>query len=471
MNESGGLMGSETPELKVIKCTACGGDLVKSYRMEYDDEDEENVRVPLARCSACGAEYDRKTPEYYHFFADELTYDKDITLFKLGARGTVKGVEYEIIGRIRYQEEDEWDKATWDEWFAVSSDGGHHYIVMEEGKVHFFREYTPQSIDIESDPGSIIFEGRRISKAGGFTGRIVYAEGELPWTPDIGEPATMYEFKKDGAKYSIEQSEGEVSVTRGEEVSFQDIVEAFGSEEDRELYRATVTARKGYARKALIYTVAAIAALVLAAGGCLSTSPVDSVMKQGVVISDNVPVVEGNERMFRSEVVYGPFSLDQGNRLYGARVSINRSVQNFNLEWQSFRLLLVPEERLMKYLAPPLTRAGLAGLFDEVDAFADPLECYNLSGDFWDEEGYDDGYWHESDVTADDDFVLEKAGPYYAYLELASQKPRLVSSVEVAFEKARSYRYFVIAMVFFAGLALVNRTFSRSYNKMPYRMS
>ncbi len=464
-------MGSETPELKAIKCTACGGDLVKSYRTEYDDEDEENVRVPLARCAACGAEYDRSTPEYYRFFADDLTYDKDVTLFKLGARGTVKGVEYEIIGRIRYQEEEEWDKATWDEWFAVSSDGGHHYIVMEEGRVHFFREYTPHSIDLESDPGGILFEGRRISRDGGFTGRIVYAEGELPWKPEIGEPATMYEFKKDGVKYSIEQSEGEVSVTRGEEIPFRDIVEAFGSEEDRELYRATVMARKGYTRKAVVYTVAAIVALVLAAGGCFSTSPVEGAMKNRVVVSENVPVVEGSERMYRSEVVYGPFSLNEGNRLYGARVSINRSVQNFNLEWQSFRLLLVPEERLIRRLAPPFTRAGLAGLFDEVDAYADPLECYTLSGDFWDEEGYDDGYWHESDVTAEDDFLLEKAGTYYAYLELASQKPRLVSSVEVAFEMVKSYRYFIIAMIVFAVLALVNRTLSRTYNKMPYRMS
>jgi hypothetical protein len=131
----------------------------------------------------------------------------------------------------------------------------------------------------------------------------------------------------------------------------------------------------------------------------------------------------------------------------------------------------VPEERLIRRLAPPLTRAGLAGLFEEVDAFADPLECYALSGDFWDEEGYDDGYWHESDVTAEDDFLLEKSGPYYAYLELASQKPRLVSSVEVGFERVKSYRYFVIAMIVFAVLALANRTLSRTYNKMPYRMS
>ncbi|TFH41885.1 MAG: DUF4178 domain-containing protein, partial [Chrysiogenales bacterium] len=405
-------MGADNPELKTVRCTGCGGNLVKTYRVEYDDEDEESVHIPLAQCASCNHEYDRTTPEYYLFFADDLTYDKDLTVFTLGVKGTLKGVEYEIIGRIRYQEEEEWEKATWDEWFAVSSDGGYHYFIEEDGEIRSYEEYTPDSIDIESDPHTILFEGKRISKDTGFVGRIVYAEGELPWKPEIGEPSTMYDFKKDGIHYSIEHSEGEVSVTRGEKVPFEDIVNAFGKKEDRELYGKTVTARKRYTRKALVYTAAGIVALVLAVVGCLSSSPVDGVMKENVELSANLPVVEGTEKMFRSEIMYGPFALDRGDRLYTARVSINRSVQNLHLEWQSFRLLLIPEDRLRNRLGNNLTRPSLSGLFDEVDALAEPLECYTMGGDFWDEEGYDDGYWHESDVTAEDDFILEKAGNY-----------------------------------------------------------
>ena len=96
-----------------------------------------------------------------------------------------------------------------------------------------------------------------------------------------------------------------------------------------------------------------------------------------------------------------------------------------NLEWQSFRFLLVPEDRLLKAVNHQMTPAALKDLFDEVDAIREPVECYTFSGDFWDEEGYDDeGYWHESDLSVEDDFVLEKAGKYYAFLELTSQKPR-----------------------------------------------
>ena len=144
-------MGNENPELKALKCTKCGGSLVKSYRTEYDDDEEEHVNIPIAKCSSCGQEYDQKTEEYYGVFADDLSVDKDNSVFKLGIKGKLKDVEYEIIGRIRYQDEDEWEKSTWDEWFAVASDGTYHYFVEEEGEVHSYEDYTPQSIDMESD--------------------------------------------------------------------------------------------------------------------------------------------------------------------------------------------------------------------------------------------------------------------------------------------------------------------------------
>ena len=89
---------------------------------------------PSASAPRAAQEYDQKTEEYYDLFADDLTADKDHSVFKLGIKGTLKGVEYEIIGRIRYQDEDEWEKCTWDEWFAVAADGSYHYFVEEEGK-------------------------------------------------------------------------------------------------------------------------------------------------------------------------------------------------------------------------------------------------------------------------------------------------------------------------------------------------
>lgn len=465
-------MGTDNSELKAIKCSKCGGSLVKSYRSEYDDEDEENVSVPIGKCSSCGLEYGRKTEEYYELFADDLTSDKDKSVFKLGVKGTLAGIAYEIVGRIRYQDEDEWEKCTWDEWFAVASDGSYHYFVEEEGEVHSYADYTPQSIDLESDPASIEFDGKKISKSDAYVGRIVYAEGELPWKPEIGEPATMYDFKKDGAKYTIEQSEDEVSITKGEKLSYNDVVAAFGGDKEKALFTKTLATRKNYKLKAVLYAASCAVTFALALVNCFTTTPVDGVMKTKYDLSANTIISESGQTMYQSEVLYGPFEITKGDCLYNARVYVNDTIQKFNLEWQSFRFLLVPEERLARAVNNQMTPAALKSLFDEVDAVSEPVECYTFSGDFWDEEGYDDeGHWHESDLSVDDDFVLEKPGKYYAYLELTSQKPRATASVGVALEREKSYRYYIIVMVVLAGLAFLNRAKARAYNEMPFTVA
>jgi hypothetical protein len=465
-------MGTENPGLQALKCAKCGGGLVKSNRNVYDDEEEENVNIPIAKCSACGQEYDQKTEEYYGVFADDLSNDKDNSVFKLGTKGKLKNVEYEIIGRIRYQDEDEWEKSTWDEWFAVAADGSYHYFVEEEGEVHSYEDYTPQSIDLESDPNNIEFDGKKISKSDAYVGRIVFAEGELPWKPDIGEPATMYDFKNGGVKYTIEQSEGEVSITRGEKLSYNEVVSAFGVEKDRDLYQKTINSRKNYTRKAVLYLVCSIITFLLAAMSCLTSTPVDGVMKTKTELSNNIMIAESGQNMYQSELLFGPFELSKGDSLYNAQVFVVENVQKLNLEWESFRMLLIPQDRLLKALNNKVSTPALKTLFDEVDALKEPVECYTFSGDFWDEEGSDDeGYWHESDLSVDDDFVLEKPGAYYAFLELTSQKPRALSSVGLKIERVKSYRYYIIIIAILSGLAFFNRAKARTYNAMSFKMA
>jgi len=461
-------MVTDNQELKALKCSKCGGDLVKSFRSVYDDDEEENVNIPIAKCSACGQEFDQKTEEYYGVFADDLSADRDNSVFKLGIKGTLKDVEYEIIGRIRYQDEDEYEKSTWDEWFAVSSDGAYRYFVEEEGEIHSYEDYTPRSIDLESDPEKIEFEGRKISKSTGYVGRIVYAEGELSWKPEIGEPSTMYDFKKDGVKYTIERSEDEVSITRGERISNKAIIEAFGGEKEKEQHRNIDRKRKDYQKRAIVYLIGCIVTFLLIVFSFMTSDPVEGVMKLKNELASNILQIENNQKMYHSVVLYGPFDITKGDSLYSASVSIDESVRKLSLEWESFRLLLVPEERLLKATNNQVTQPAFKALFGEVDALKEPVECYSFSGDFWDEEGSDDeGKWHESDLSSEDDFVIDKPGRYYAYLELASQKPRPVSSVSVRLERVKSYRYYIIIMVVLACLVLYNRYRATTFNEVP----
>jgi DNA-directed RNA polymerase subunit RPC12/RpoP len=175
-------MADETIKQETIACPSCGGDLGKSARTEGSGEDAEEV--PIARCLSCGKEYDRRTDVYYRVYELMFAPDAGTSPFKLGAKGMLGGVEYEIIGRIRYQDEDEYELDVWDEWLAVSAEGGYVWFVEEEGRVFSYSEYTPESIDLEASGKNFEFEGRHYSKEDtGFVARIVFAEGELSWRP------------------------------------------------------------------------------------------------------------------------------------------------------------------------------------------------------------------------------------------------------------------------------------------------
>ena len=67
-------MGKENKkDLKALKCPKCSGDLSQGGPVPpYDEDEEEDVTIPVARCIQCNTEYDQHTPEYYELFADDL---------------------------------------------------------------------------------------------------------------------------------------------------------------------------------------------------------------------------------------------------------------------------------------------------------------------------------------------------------------------------------------------------------------
>ncbi len=457
-------MSDQNEDLKALKCKECGGDIVKSHRPVGEDDE-----IPIARCISCGKEYDQHSSEYYEYFADDFTYDRDDSLFSLGAKGTFHNVEYEIIGRLRYQEEDEEEKSTWDEWVAISSDGVFHYFVEEEGKVFSFEEYIPESIDMESSSSSIEFEGKDIPRSKGYIGRIVFAEGELPWQVEIGEAVTCYDFKKDGHKYSIEQSEGEVTISKGKRVSYKTLMNAFQTDEYKDRYNNTIKKRNQYKLKGRIYLGVMIFSLLASIYNCSSSQMVKGVMNRSVLLPLEADEARSKEHI--SKVLYGPFKIDHGKGLYSVTVAVNEKIQRLDQEWQSFRLFIIKEENLRK-ISPSLNIKEISAVFSSIDSLAEPVESYMVYGDFWDERGYDsEGSWHESDLSADSDFVLDEMGQYFAYMELNSQKIRNYRAVAFKIEKINGYRYFVMLFFVFLVLMFINKFKSKSYNELPFEVA
>jgi len=467
-------MGADNKEeLKALKCPKCGGDLSKGSHTHYDDDEEEDVTIPVAKCIQCNTEYDQHTSEYYEVFADDLTSDKDSTVFKLGLKGKLKGIEYEIIGRLRYQEEDEYEKSTWDEWVAVSEDGVFHYLVEEDGRIDSYEEYIPASIDLDSDDSSIEFEGKKIAKSEGYIGRIVLAEGELPWKPEIGEAALCYDFKKDGKHYTIEKSDEEVSITKGEKLSHGEVIEAFNIEGFKDLYLSTLKKRKSFKWQSRLYAAGMIISVVVSVYSCFSETPVQGVMNSKKILVENALVQDAEGSVYESHILYGPFDIAEGNSLYNVAVKADTGIQPLSLEWQSFRFMLINENRLNEAAGGKINDpATMKDLFDDIDAMPEPIESYVIIGDFWDEEGRDsDGYWHESDLSYDTDFVLDESGKYFVYLEIFSNNAKDINAIVFSITKAKGYRYFIIAFIIFFILWGISKVRSRSYNELPFEMS
>ncbi len=315
-------MTGKDDDIRSIKCSACGGDLGKSRRIEGSGEDAEEV--PIAKCLSCGREYDRRTEEYYHVHADMFMSAKDQTAFKLGLKGTIDGVEYEIIGRVRYQDQEEWEPDTWDEWLAVTGDGTYHWFVEEVGHVHAYEEYVPASIDLEASPSVFEFEGKRYSKGTtGFIARMVYAEGELTWKPVIGEAIQCYDFSAKGYLYTIEQSEDEVSVSRGKRVPYKKIIRAFLGDEYRLLYENTMSRRFVYRRKAMVYASMCCLCFIMVMWGSMSGREIPGGIDtlSPVTLASNQPKTEEGGTVFYSQIL---FTVPGGIEPHGFPVSNKR---------------------------------------------------------------------------------------------------------------------------------------------------
>lgn len=482
----------EEKNIEVIKCTECGGDLSKSSRIEGSGEDAEEV--PIAKCLSCGKEYDRHTDVYYKIFADIFTEGLEKSPFKLGAKGTLGGVEYEIIGRIRYQDEEEYELDVWDEWLAVTSEGTYHWFVEEDGNYYAYEEYVPTSINLDAEGNKFEFEGKLYSKKStGFVARIVYAEGELTWKPEIGEPLQCYDFNVGRTHYTIEQSEDEISVTKGKRVSLRQIIMAFCREEYEEKFNRTMAKRALYKRKAYVYGVAALVALAMIIYGCASGNPISGAFDRAskMVLSENQPKYEEGISTFFSQILFTEgVKLTRTDSLYQIRLEIDEKVWPLRREWISCRFFLIKEQQYKALLeqeklkqaetqmqngdVPPkpddVSSSVLGEILDEIDVMPEPIESFSFGGDMWHEDGYDDeGYWQESETLLTQDFVLDEPGTYYGYLEIISQNWRSVDSVRITIiENVKSYRYYVIALVIILLLALINWGKSKTYNELPF---
>ncbi len=138
----------------------------------------------------------------------------------------------------------------------------------------------------------------------------------------------------------------------------------------------------------------------------------------------------------------------------------------------SYRLMLIRENKYREIFSN-LDAGSQSEALEDIDISPDPVESLSVGGDFWHEDGYDsDGYWQESETRIRNSFLLDDPGKYHLYLELYSQNPRNPGAIRITIEEGvRSYRYYVMALVFFIIMWIINQVKSRTYNELDFEIA
>jgi hypothetical protein len=198
-----------------------------------------------------------------------------------------------------------------------------------------------------------------------------YAEGELTFSPDPSETVHFVDARTLAGHYAVEWTTDRVEFYRGRPLSEREVLSLFNLREQITVLDALVRKRRTrqlFASFALALSLFAFiaGAAALSSGRVISQSavPIESVSADGV--------------RFRLPL------LDPGKHIH--RLAISGSMHEAS--------------------------AWVAGVLEAGDG----TELVGTQRDFWDESGYDEGYWHESDLSAQTDFVARSRGPYFLRL-------------------------------------------------------
>src|SRR5690349_15127140 len=206
-------------EVRQLNCPNCGAPL-----------DIRNAgRSQSLVCPNCGSQIDLTQPPYQIIGRVGSRPPPIGTAFQLGMQGTLGPDTYQIIGRVRYRDEED----VWDEWLLLSMQGAYRWISDSEdvGLVLWYPITPTQPIDPRSIArGQTLNLGpaqARVRSRGAAV--IDYLEGELTWRARVGDRMDYAEAVGPGdTMFSIEWTPNEVEFFQGQRLDRAAIEAAFG---------------------------------------------------------------------------------------------------------------------------------------------------------------------------------------------------------------------------------------------------
>lgn len=200
-------------KLDALDCPSCGSPI--SYLP--------GVTANLV-CPACSAQLDAAGPEATVLKAGE-TVGKVFHTLELGARATIEGLPYTVIGAMVREDE---EGTRWSEYLLYNARESFFWLVeTDEGwsRANVLPAW-PQWDSLSSD--SALLDKVAFSKLYDYTATVVYAAGAFNWRVAKGDQVRVYEFEGGQASLAAELTAEELTWTRSVPVAYDTVKLWFG---------------------------------------------------------------------------------------------------------------------------------------------------------------------------------------------------------------------------------------------------
>jgi len=190
-------------------------------------------RVKTVTCKYCKSQLDLTRD--YKIVARYTDTIKDDTIFKVGMKGKIEGIEWTIIGFIVYKTKEDEDY-TWNEFLLFSKVYGYAWLVYEYGKVYFSRRVRDINLSNFSDGKYTIFykNGHYILENNEpYISIVEYVQGEMTSIIKRADEAVSYDYKGvDGQSITIEKNHNEIEAYYSKELNTEKVFNSFGITKD-----------------------------------------------------------------------------------------------------------------------------------------------------------------------------------------------------------------------------------------------
>lgn len=196
------------PVVRTIACTACGAPL------ELRD-----ARAKTVVCGHCAAQLDLASADYA--VLESLRADGRVHPLRVGLSGMLRGVAWEIVAHVRYDEGTWW----WDEYLLLAADGRTAWLQYEERAFSLWIPWVPKDPSpVDASSVALEADGERHAVTERGTATIGTIEGELTWRARVGDAMTYLDARAAG----VEITSREIEWFRRQDVSTGAIAKAFG---------------------------------------------------------------------------------------------------------------------------------------------------------------------------------------------------------------------------------------------------